>query len=67
MKVTLMKYMNMTTYEISDYAPRCNENGFCEIDDNIADAIAMLNKKGYYTAFCCSGHMDSGHNPEVAC
>jgi hypothetical protein len=27
-----------------------------EIDENFIEAIILLNKKGYYTCFCCSGH-----------
>lgn len=27
-----------------------------EIDPNIADAISILNQKGYYTKACCDGH-----------
>jgi hypothetical protein len=27
-----------------------------EIDENFIQAISLLNKKGYYTVFCCSGH-----------
>lgn len=28
------------------------------IDNDIATAIQMLNRKGYYTKYCCSGHID---------
>ena len=27
-----------------------------EIDDNLADIICELNKRGYYTRACCEGH-----------
>jgi len=29
-----------------------------EVDDMIAPVISKLNKKGYYTLYCCSGHDD---------
>lgn len=32
-----------------------------EIDEMIAPVISILNKKGYRTRFCCSGHCHSGH------
>ena len=28
-----------------------------EIDENIAEIISILNKKGYRTMFCCGGHI----------
>ena len=31
-----------------------------EIDDLCIDAIILLNKKGWTTKFCCSGHLDEG-------
>lgn len=47
-------YISYDDYEISKDP---FENGF-EVDDLIAPAISILNKKGYRTAFCCSGHPD---------
>lgn len=32
------------------------QNDYFECDDLIAPAISLLNKKGYKTKFCCSGH-----------
>lgn len=29
-----------------------------ELDNDIASAISKLNKKGFYTLYCCSGHKD---------
>jgi hypothetical protein len=36
----------------------CKECGgeLVEIDENFIEAIILLNEKGYYTDFCCSGH-----------
>ena len=36
----------------------CKECGgeLVEIDENFIEAIILLNKKGYYTRFCCAGH-----------
>ena len=42
------KYINKETFEIVD-------NVF-EVDEGIAQTISILNKKGYYTKYCCSGH-----------
>lgn len=36
----------------------CNEfNKLIEIDINMAEIISILNNKGYYTKFCCEGHV----------
>ena len=40
--------------------------GCIEVDDHIGPAIIELNRKGYRTAFSCSGHANSGHSPEIA-
>lgn len=30
-----------------------------ELDPNIAETISILNKKGYYTKYCCEGHYEN--------
>lgn len=47
-----------------DYHPyhvgNCQCGGIvCEVDDLCIDAIILLNKKGWTTKFCCSGHLDA--------
>jgi hypothetical protein len=37
------------------YCKECDGN-LVEIDENFIEAIILLNKKGYYTMFCCAGH-----------
>lgn len=43
------KYIDTKTFDIID-------NVF-EVDENIAESIALFNKKGYYTRYSCSGHV----------
>ena len=39
----------------------CGETSFgLEIDEMILPAISELNKKGYFTQYCCSGHSLDG-------
>lgn len=51
MKMNNHTIINSKTYEIID------DNEIIEVDDNIAEAISLLNKKGYYTKACCGGHV----------
>lgn len=49
----LTKYINLETFEITD-----NVDGFIECDAEIAELIALLNKKGYKTRYSSAGHFD---------
>lgn len=50
----MTKYIDSKTFEIID-----NLN-FFDVDDEIAEAIVILNKKGYRTIYSCAGHNKSG-------
>lgn len=49
----MSKFIDVNTFEIVD--------DVFEVDDDIAETISILNKKGYRTTYCCSGHVD----PEI--
>ena len=52
-----MAYMNLETYNIFNFiSNNVDKDKFVEIDELIAPIISLLNKKGYKTKFCCSGH-----------
>lgn len=36
----------------------CAFHYYVDIDDDFIEHIQLLNKKGYYTKYCCSGHID---------
>lgn len=56
-----MTYINKHTLEVydRDIDIRYNKEECFEVDELIAPAIIELNKKGYITKFCCSGHIYS--------
>ena len=43
-----MAYVDKNTFEVLD--------NVIEIDDKIVETIQELNRKGYITTYCCSGH-----------
>lgn len=50
-----------TPFYSLEKCPHCKETGeeLCvNIDEEIAEDIAVLNKKGYETMFCCSSHSE---------
>jgi len=51
-----MSLINKENFDILQYCEEGKENEYFEVDENIALVISMLNKKGYKTTFCCSGH-----------
>lgn len=68
-------YMCMNCYEVYDKdkikADYCYDNIWCpksncvgnliEIDELMIPTIKILNQKGYFTRFCCSGHYYDQH------
>lgn len=51
-----MKHNNHTFIDSKTYEIIPDEN-IIEVDDEIAEAISILNKKGYKTQYCCGGHI----------
>ena len=51
-----MACMHKETFEIYYNDLRIVPDGYVEIDELIAPAIQVLNRKGYTTIGCCSGH-----------
>ena len=51
-----MAFINEKYFSIVSYTDEVIMNDYFECDDIIAPAISLLNKKGYKTNFCCSGH-----------
>jgi hypothetical protein len=50
-----MPFMHGTTFEITEFDMR-RDHAYFEVDDLLALAIQILNRKGYYTYVCCEGH-----------
>lgn len=60
-----MALINKCNFEILDglnvdILPEDMMDNYFEVDDLIALPISLLNKKGYKTTFCCSGHPFDG-------
>ena len=51
-----MVYMNIETYDIVSTYNKEDEDKYVEVDPATAVHISLLNKKGYKTRYCCSGH-----------
>ena len=48
-----------TSNEYYGECPKCKEDvKFIQLDGNMASIINILNCKGYFTAFCCEGHIE---------
>ena len=54
-------YGHNINFQIDGYCDYCDEyiEEFLTIDADIAASISLLNKKGWKTNFCCSGHENS--------
>ena len=50
---------NNTDNVVSIKCPYCEEGEMFEIDPYMINPIRLLNRKGYYTKFCCEGHVFS--------
>ena len=51
-----MAYINKNDFSIVTTVGPLTKEDYFECDDLIAPAISLLNKKGYETNYCCSGH-----------
>lgn len=51
-----MAFINKNDFSILSFINDIMKEDYFECDDLIAPAISLLNKKGYKTMFCCSGH-----------
>jgi hypothetical protein len=53
----IKNFYSKTSY--SGICPNCEEDvDFQLIDGNMSQIIKILNDKGYYTAYCCEGHVE---------
>jgi len=55
--------MHKKTFEIRDDLQNITEiNNYFEVDEMIVSSIQVLNRKGYLTRDCCSGHLFKWNN-----
>lgn len=55
-----MSLIHKESFDILENCEEGKEKEYFEVDENIALIISLLNRKGYKTSFCCSGHAFSG-------
>jgi len=49
------------------FCDKCGFSGsFIEVDGNLGTTIEILNRKGYYTNFCCEGHKKNKKHSTIA-
>jgi len=61
-----MKHNNHTFID-SESFEIIPDSEIIEVDDDIAEAISILNKKGYKTEYCCSGHISANKYYSMIC
>lgn len=61
------KHVSANTQYTIDECSCCMNRNFTaiELDPNIAEAISIFNKKGYYTKYCCEGHGKNKSEPYI--
>ena len=54
-----MAYLNLETMDIleKEHPDEASRAAYFECDEEMAGIIRLLNRKGYRTRFCCSGHL----------
>ena len=53
-----MTYIDTLNYDIYyDIRDMRIAGSLFEVDECLAEVISILNKKGYHTEYCCSGHL----------
>ncbi len=57
MSIDNLHIYNNTDNVVSIKCPYCEEREMFEIDPYMINPIKALNQKGYYTRFCCEGHV----------
>lgn len=61
-----MVYMNERDFDMWEFAlaeEKVRDQGWFAVDEVIAPVIQELNRRGYRTSYCCSGHPISGLTP----
>ena len=66
--ISSLRIFNDTENHVSIECPYCNDEDadMFEIDEYMINPIKALNEKGYYTKFCCEGHVYSSYVQDVS-